>query len=172
MTQLDETIAQVERLYRNVTGQDPPSAATPYAPIPPEKNPQQHVEEQMERLSALLGQPVGSSSATPTLTPPITVAESAQETLVCVDLPGVARDQVAVNVSQGMLLITAQRPTAVPVGDNVQVRHSERPVGSFRRVVPLPPGTAAEQLSAELSDGVLVIHVPRGTAAHRSVPVQ
>ena len=38
---IDDLISQVERFYRSLTGQDaPPTREVPYAPIPPERDPE------------------------------------------------------------------------------------------------------------------------------------
>jgi hypothetical protein len=48
---IDSAIDQVERLFRSVTGHDaPPVGEQPYATIPPEKNPEVHIQEQVDRL--------------------------------------------------------------------------------------------------------------------------
>src|SRR5262249_4649512 len=54
---VDELIGQVERFYQSLTGQTaPPPRDAPYAPIPPEKDPERHLAEQVDRLLASLGQ--------------------------------------------------------------------------------------------------------------------
>ena len=42
---------------------------------------------------------------------------------------------------------------------------SERRYGSFHRTIPLPAGADAEQISAELSNGVLTVTIPKTAAA-------
>lgn len=51
---VDDTIGQVSRLYRAITGRDAPLSDSPYALIPAEKDPVQHVEEQLNRLLDVL----------------------------------------------------------------------------------------------------------------------
>ena len=53
---LDTTIQDVERLYRTVTGGMEPSSDATGAAIPPEKDPQEFVGEQVARLNSLLAQ--------------------------------------------------------------------------------------------------------------------
>src|SRR5205823_12838018 len=53
---VDALIGQVEKLYLSLTGQGPPPPReAPYAPIPPEKDPERHLAEQVDRLLASLG---------------------------------------------------------------------------------------------------------------------
>lgn len=51
---VDRTMGQLTRLYRAITGRDVPLSSTPYAPIPANKAPAQHVEEQLDRLLDVL----------------------------------------------------------------------------------------------------------------------
>jgi hypothetical protein len=51
---VDGTIGQLTRLYRAITGRDVPLSSAPYAPLPANKAPVQHVEEQLVRLVDVL----------------------------------------------------------------------------------------------------------------------
>lgn len=174
--QLDETIGHVERLYRTVTGREvPPAGAAPYAVIPPEQEPASYVQHQLDRLLGLLGGQLGPArapagatptTAAPAVTPPLSVWETPQELLLCLDLPGVAKEAVQLSVSGNTLIIAAER--GLPGNGNTppgQMTWSEQPTGSVRRTVPLPPGLALDQLAARLSQGVLEIRIPRAQAA-------
>src|SRR5438046_9523567 len=54
---IDDLIGQVESFYRSITGQDAPPTRgdAPYAHIPPERDPERHLAEQVDRLLADLG---------------------------------------------------------------------------------------------------------------------
>jgi len=168
MKDIEETTSQVERLYRSVTGQDPPVRDTPYAAIPPEKDPARHVEEQMERLTTALASVGTSTWAGPPWSPPITVCENQQEVVICAELSGVTRDNVEVVVMNNLLTITGQRTSAFPHGTQYRIRMTERPVGPFRRTVALPQGSLPEQLTAEMRDGLLLVRVPQAAVQNNS----
>ncbi len=166
MNGIDEAITQVERLYRSITGREAPSTEPPYAPIPPEREPHQYVELQLDRLIEALG----PGRAEPSFAPAIGLQESAQELVVHVDLPGVPRDAIEVSVDSNALVVSGRRPRATNGHENGngsahRARREERSFGAFRRSIPLPTGVAPEQASALLRDGVLEIRVPRGTSA-------
>ena len=166
LEQVDSTIGKIEQLYQSVTGREaPPTGEAPYAPIPPEKDPQQHVEEQLDRLLGALSS--GRGMAVPrTWTPCISVLESTKEVVFCVDLPGVSRDAVTLSLTQGWLEVSGERhlPSS-PAGNDLQLRWVEGFVGPFRRVVPLPQGAQADRLEAKLQNGILEIRIPRNIAA-------
>ena len=167
MIPIDQTIGQIESLYRAVTGRDAPPIDTPYTVIPPEKDPMLHVEEQLQRLKAALGQITSAPlSETPAQTPgpwapPAFVADTASEIVVSVDLPGVPVEAIECVVSQNTIVVSGNRP--LPVNGDSRPRLAERPMGAFRRVLVLPTGVQGEQISAQHKDGVMTIRIPRGS---------
>jgi HSP20 family protein len=178
MTEIDDAIGEVTNLYRAVTGRDVPNVEGIYAPIPAEKDPLTHVQEQLDRLAGMLEEParVAANATSPmhgtAWMPPLAVWEGATEVLFAFDLPGVSREQLDLNVQGNVLIVAGQRP--LPVTNGLTLRTSERPMGPFRRLVPLLPGFKAEELSARLVDGVLEIRIPREAAnggVQRRIPV-
>jgi HSP20 family protein len=157
--ELDEAIGQVTSLYRAVTGREMPPSDVPYAPIPAEKDPVQHVHEQMDRLLGLLDGNPSSSAATTPWAPPIAIYESTTEVVVAIDVPGATRDRTNVHLESGMLVVAGQRAPSPANGETV--RHAEVRFGAFRRVVPLPPGLCTTDMTARLENGVLEVRIPR-----------
>lgn len=164
MTDIEDTIARVERLYVSITGHEPPPARdAPFAPIPPERSPERHVEEQLDRLLECLS-PAWPERAPSEVdfTPPLSVWEGRDATLVSIELSGVSRSDVEVSVSDNVLTVTGRRSPALGLPDaELVLRVTERPFGTFRRSIVLPPDAVAEQFRAELKDGVLEIRIPR-----------
>ena len=160
---IDAAIDQVERLFRSVTGRDtPPVGEEPYATIPPEKNPEEHIQEQMDRLTEKLAEISGTPSVGSQWNPPIALWEGKNEVLITVDLPGVPRESVQVEVSLGVLVITGQRQIRAPEEkEPFQLRYVEHPIGKFRRTLPLPLGAHTDGLEARMRDGVLELWIPR-----------
>lgn len=161
MSELEDAIGRVEALYRTLTGGDAPPVEIPYAPIPAERDPVQHVNEQMERLSRLLGgQPDREGEAqAATWMPPMSVWETQDELLFAIDLPGVQREGLEIGVHGTVVVVSGKRPP--PGGEGARVRGLEHPIGAFRRIVSLPPTAVADHMSAWLKDGVLTLRVPR-----------
>jgi HSP20 family protein len=157
---IDETIANVENLYRTVTGRTPPHADRPYAPIPAEKDPGQHVEEQLNRLSKLLGAAGFDGRTATAWTPRMSVWESDEEILVCLEVPGVTRDDLKVTTRGNLINVTGLR-RAPREREDYRLFVSEEPAGEFRRTLLVPGGVAAGEPRAELKDGVLEITVRR-----------
>ena len=162
---IDQAIGQVERLYRSLTGREaPPIREQPYAQIPPEKVPEEHVEEQVDRLAEALADFSGQAPFEG-WRPALTTWEGRSEVLVSMDLPGVSRDQVQVSVTGGTLEVHGSRPIRTSQdGGQLELRYAEPRFGRFRRLVPLPQGMALDQLQAQMRSGILEIRIPRAQA--------
>jgi HSP20 family protein len=171
---IDNAIGQVERLYRSVTGHEaPPIQEQPYAIIPPEKAPEEHIQEQVDRLVETLIEFSGQS-ALQGWRPPISIWEGKGEVVIAIDLPGVSRDGVQVSITKGLVDIHGTRPARVSQdGSQADLRYNEHIFGRFRRLIPLPSGLATDRLQAQMRSGVLEIRVPRTGGAQdvKSVPV-
>lgn len=158
---LDETIEQVESLYQSVTGREAPPAATmPYAAIPPEKDPEMHVGEQIERLLKSLTQFASRPTGAAAWTPAIWMCQSTDRLLIHMDLPGVPRDALRVRMQNGAILVSGTR-TPPLAGAQRTPCYAERPFGPFQRAIPIPNDVAADQVQAQLKDGVLMLQLPK-----------
>jgi HSP20 family protein len=160
--EIDETITRIEQLYQSLTGRTLPRGEAPYASIPAEKDPAEHVEKRLNQLLTLLGELGGEVRPLPltSWTPPMSVWESHTEIRLCLDLAGVPRDKVQV-VAQGKILtISGNRPA--PESEDFKLHSSEAPIGPFRRTVYIPGGMReATEPRAEMKDGVLEIRIPK-----------
>jgi HSP20 family protein len=168
---LGHAIAQMEKLYRTVTGRDAPPVEAGYAPIPAEKDPARHVEEQVDRLLSMMGRPA-PGSATTSWSPPLSVWEAEGEWVVCLDVPGVSRETLRVQIEGDVLTVTGER--SAPSQDGARLQWSERPLGPFRRVVPLPRLARSGEPTAQMRDGVLEVHLPRDSSSggsSRTIPI-
>lgn len=79
--------------------------------------------------------------------------------VVRADLPGLSREDVDVEVEDGILAISGERSDEHrDERDDYFV--SERSYGSFYRAIPLPEGVTGEQCDATFRDGVLEVTFP------------
>ncbi len=84
-----------------------------------------------------------------------------------VDLPGLKRDDVAVDYSSGMLTISGER--ADEREDKRRGYHlTERSYGSFRRSFRVPDNVEPDRIEARFTDGVLTVRLPKSEDAQRS----
>lgn len=97
-----------------------------------------------------------------TLRPPVDVIEDAQGITLYADLPGVSRDDLHLQVEAETLTIDAQMRMSVP--EELQSVHTEVGAPRFHRVFTLSKELDADGVTAELSQGVLMLRIPK--AAH------
>jgi HSP20 family protein len=79
-----------------------------------------------------------------------------------VDLPGMKREDVKVEVTDGHLTVSGTRKSEVEEKKDDFYR-CEREYGSFYRAVPLPAGVKLDDVKATFADGVLEVSVPLPT---------
>jgi HSP20 family protein len=106
--------------------------------------------------------------------PKIDVLERDNRLITRVDLPGMKKEDVSVEVFDGHLALSGERKRETEEKkDNVY--RCEREYGSFYRAVPLPDGVKLEDVKATFSDGVLEVSVPlptRSEANGRKVQIE
>jgi HSP20 family protein len=91
--------------------------------------------------------------------PRIDVFERDNRLVTRVDLPGMKKEDVSVEVTDGHLTLSGARKRETEEKKESFYR-SEREYGSFYRAVPLPEGVKLEDVKATFSDGVLEVSVP------------
>jgi HSP20 family protein len=91
--------------------------------------------------------------------PEIDVFEKDNRLVTKIDLPGMKKEDVKVEVTDGHLAISGERKTEAQEKKENFYR-CEREYGSFYRAVPLPEGVKPEDVKATFSDGVLEVSVP------------
>ena len=116
----------------------------------------------MERVfDSLLGRTVGTvlRGNESKSVPPVDVSESDTSYQVAVDLPGVAPEEVSVEVLDSQLVISGERKVATD--QEQRVLRSERPAGEYRRAVPLPGEVDVAAIEASYTAGVLTVVLPK-----------
>jgi len=92
--------------------------------------------------------------------PKIDVKETKDNVVVKAELPGVAEEDVTVEVSDGIMTISGEKK-----GEKEEERegyyYKESFSGSFSRSVSLPSEVKAEKTEAEMDNGVLTVTVPK-----------
>jgi HSP20 family protein len=91
--------------------------------------------------------------------PRIEVVEKDNRLVTRVDLPGMKKEDVKVEVTEGQLIISGIRKRETEETKD-QYYRSERQFGSFYRMVPLPEFVGIDDVKAKYVDGVLEVSVP------------
>jgi HSP20 family protein len=89
-------------------------------------------------------------------TPAIDAFQRGNEFVVRLDVPGMTRNDLNVEVGEDSLTISGERKQEHS-NERDGMFWSERSYGSFSRVVPLPQGTISDSAKANFSNGVLEV---------------
>lgn len=97
-----------------------------------------------------------------TWSPLADVSETDDSYVIELDLPGIGRDDVAIDLDGTQLAITGE----VKERERKGLSHRRtRRTGRFAYRVTLPRGVDGEKVDASLSDGVLTVRVPKSESA-------
>jgi len=104
--------------------------------------------------------------------PSVDVAEDDKEWRIEVDLPGVNKDNIDVQVETGRLRIRAEMRQEEEHGTDEkdkqkQYHWRERRQGFFERVFTLPDNVDENAIRCDYRDGVLVCHLPKSEQARQ-----
>ena len=111
-------------------------------------------------LSPSLGQGRGMASAQRgAWAPQLETFRQGDKLVVRADLPGLRKEDVNVEVEDGVLTISGHRAEE-QVEDRDDFYRSERSYGQFFRSLPLPEGVSGEACEAKFNNGVLEVSLP------------
>ena len=119
-------------------------------------------QERLERLSAHHAE---------SWSPAIDVYETADSYVVAAELPGLTRDQIELAMADSRLTIRGQRIERA--ADNVHYHQVERGHGAFSRTFEFSTRIDADKISADLTNGVLTVTLPKvPPASPRTIDVK
>jgi HSP20 family protein len=93
--------------------------------------------------------------------PAVDVSETADEFVLRYDMPGVGKGNVDVTLDKGTLSVTGK---AEPEESGEAV-YRETLVGDYRREFTLPEGLDTDQVTADMSAGVLTVRIAKAKQA-------
>lgn len=92
--------------------------------------------------------------------PRVDISESDKEFLIKAELPEVKKEDIKVNLANGMLTITGERK-AEKEEKTRKFHRVERYFGSFARSFSVPETIEESKIVAEHKDGMLYLHLPK-----------
>jgi HSP20 family protein len=122
----------------------------------------------LDRMNRVLDQALTTDwTATQVWIPAMDVVEKKDAYLVQVELPGVDASQVDIAFEQNVLTIRGTKTSALDAAKQGEMRihTTERVHGSFERSIKLPQFVDAEHITADFSNGLLTVTVPKAQAA-------
>lgn len=89
-------------------------------------------------------------------TPAADIYETETGFLIALDLPGIKRDALQIDIDDNRLIVKGVR-----VVDDTRTRRTERPRGKFVRTFAVPASIDQGKIGADYKDGVLQIRLPK-----------
>lgn len=87
--------------------------------------------------------------------PPINVFRDKEDYIVVSEIPGVAKDDIDVQVHRNRIRLTGSKN--VDYGSDVSIHRRERKSGAFDRTIALPFAIDPDSVSAEFRNGILAL---------------
>lgn len=105
------------------------------------------------------GEADGTLDAVPALLPPVDISEDSEGITLKADLPGVAKENLAISVEGDTLTIVGR----VRLGEAANMRsvYVEASVDSYRRSFMLSRDLDTTRIDAQMRSGVLTLKVPK-----------
>src|ERR1043166_2576232 len=92
--------------------------------------------------------------------PSVDIDETDKEYIVKADLAGVKKEDVKIDVQNGVLTVSGERKFEKEEKDRKHHR-VERAYGSFTRSFTLPEDVLQDKIAADSKDGVITVHLPK-----------
>ena len=106
----------------------------------------------------------------PGWTPAVDFYETPDRFVLSIELPGLSREHVKIEVQQETLVIRGERP--VHHEDGAHYHRVERGHGAFARSFALSHPVVVDQVAAEFRDGVLTVVVPKDAPQVRRIDIR
>ena len=106
----------------------------------------------------------------PGWTPAVDLYETPDRFVLSLELPGLTRDHIKIEIQHDTLVVRGERPVRHEEG--ARYHRVERGHGAFARSFMLPLPVDVEAVAAEFLDGVLTVVVPKLAIRQRRVEVQ
>ena len=101
-------------------------------------------------------------------TPAADIYETDSSYLIAIDLPGINRDALEIDIDDNRLIVKGTRTIEEP-----RQHRTERPRGKFLRTFSVPASVEQSQIAAEYKDGVLQIRLPkRGEQKSKKIDIK
>ena len=133
-------------------------------------DPFRELEDMSARLNRLFNQPLArrmpddEGTLLADWAPAVDVQETDSEYLVKADLPEVKKEDIRVEIQDGMLSVRGERRQEKEEKGK-KFHRIERASGRFERRLAVPAEVDAQTVVAEFKDGVLKVHLPKSAGA-------
>lgn len=119
------------------------------------------LQQEMNRLfSSFFDAPAGTNGGARRWSPATDLVETEEHFVLRADLPGVAEEDVSVELEGNVLTIAGERKAEHEAREEGYYR-LERSAGTFSRSLTLPDGVDGDAINASFDRGVLEVRIPK-----------
>lgn len=135
-------------------------------------SPFEELDRMRRDLGRLLGDHTSPAAEIPSGVFPLTnITEDSDAFYVRAELPGIKADDIDISITGNSLSLSGERTIAAE-DQNVKYHRRERESGTFRRMIKLPSHVDTSKVSAQNSNGVLTVTLPKAEEAKpRQIPI-
>ena len=113
----------------------------------------------------------GAAEVAGTWEPPVDIYETDDAIVLQVELPGVSKDAVTVELQEHTIRLSGER-TREPAVTGGQYHREEGRYGAFQRAFRMPTIVDEAKIQATYTDGVLALRLPKqATATPQAIPI-
>ncbi len=129
----------------------------------PFRNPTYSAWRELDEVSNRLARLFDDRASNGSLwSPPVSVAETADELIFTAELPGLNEENVSIEIENDVLTISGEKTEERTEGEDERSYHIwERSYGSFRRSFTLPRAVSTSEANAAFDNGILEIRLPK-----------
>ena len=122
-----------------------------------------HLSKSFNELMDEFFEPINART-TNNLTPKVDIRENEQEFEFLLELPGVRKEDLQIELEQDVLYVSGERKVAEETKET-NVHIMEQFYGSFHRSFHLPQGLDKENITAQCQDGILRLTIKKDEKA-------
>ncbi len=105
--------------------------------------------------------------------PAVELSEDDKQYNLSVDLPGLKKEDIKVEMKENTLQISGERQRESTQDKNIRVQRFEKTYGYFSRSFTLPHAIQADKIEAHFENGVLELRIPKAEIAQpRKIQIQ
>ncbi len=160
--QLQQQVNSLEKQLHLQRSSQEPTYPSSYSAIDEDMyDPWSHMLRMQQYMNRLISSANNQASGINAFNPRTDIKRTDKEYVVTLDMPGMEKDKIDVQVKDRMLVISGMRENNQEQKQGNQYFSQERTFGQFVRAVALPEDAQVEGMNAKYDNGVLVVTVKR-----------
>ncbi len=97
--------------------------------------------------------------------PPAEILESDEHFMMTMDLPGMSKEDIKIEVQDKNLVVSGERKRSVDAEGKYRFQRYEKSYGFFKRSFVLPASVQTDRIEARYENGVLELYLPKAASA-------